>query len=261
MRSEGSTRLTRSARSALARGLLLLAAMAGGCGNPAVGSSGSDGGVGAGSFSVTVDDARQVRSVGVREPGAGRMLVVLGVTLRNHLEARPLPASQLSFAVQTAGALVHMALPESQLLAPACPVDVAVAMGGAVSCRLAFELADGDKPAKLLYSDLLSRMTSAAVPALATLGPVTCADFTKYEQAECLDCLDATRKRGGSCDAVLDPYYTECEPQISNGCIEPDSTGCLAIKVGCKQSPSAACQSALKALAQCRVEQCSMLCI
>jgi hypothetical protein len=233
-------------------GMIVLGIAFLGCG----GSNTSDGGGTAPTFSLKASDTKLRSAIAQLSAPGGTIYADVGLTLANISESKPLPANLLMFSLQTKGALVLGADPASAGLSPACPTNVNVAMGGMVSCRVAFSMPMSDAPDKLLYNDMTGRTASASVPPV----PGDCTGWSLPQSKACQGCIMTAYTMNGACTTPSADVRKACASELGQSCLDLSVLGCAMISQASNCMGSAACLAALKEYRDCLYTACNAKC-
>jgi hypothetical protein len=167
-------------------------------------------------FSISVDNAKLERAIAQTQAGPGDVFLDVSVTLTNSTESSPLPATFSRYSLETTSALVYPPSAASAALVPSCG-NVAVARGGHLTCRVAFELPADEMPSQIIYTSAMGDLVATApIPSASPLpcgGPgLRCSNGGEC----CTGVCDAAAKIcsliGGACAAAGAACHnpTEC---------------------------------------------------
>jgi hypothetical protein len=161
---------------------------------PPGGSDGGTIGTSNAQFSLAASSVQYVSTIQGSRPMTGRRFLTLTATVANSGEQRPLSVAAPLFSVLTKAGLSVGASGDSGLLAQPCAGDLSVAVGGMLSCSLAFEIPLADSPLTLVYDDTMRR-AQTDLTALLPQPP-----------------------DGGSACASVNPQATGCAPCVQQNC-------------------------------------------
>jgi hypothetical protein len=184
----------------------------------------------------------------------GNGYVVLVLTLANQGSLIALSTNPVLFSLRTDRSLVISISPAQG--ANPCNPAFSVAVGGTITCSLAFEVPNGQTPSDLLYDDLRGNKATASVPPPAAVTPPdACKETDAWFQnpsSACSTCLDNVFS--STCKTIATNYDTSCT--ACSGSCDSASDPCACER----QCDSTSCQSLFDALNKCTFDACQNVC-
>jgi hypothetical protein len=181
----------------------------------------------------------------------GRLFVLLDLTLRVAATATPASLAYNRFTLQSSSEETVAAWPGSSRLDVWCELGATVAPGGAESCEVAFEIAEGDLPVGLAWTDEEGRSASAPFEVAETPVPI-CEEIGWNGGGDCFSCRD------GVCTAESSRLNAlSCGPACS-ACANLSEGTCECVETNCHVD--AECRSAAEAYFECLVTTCGRYC-
>lgn len=182
-----------------------------------------------GAVTITASTALEVARVGGMAAGAGKVMVVVPVSVANGLE-EAIPVGYTLFRLRV-DALEQLPSAASAELEVACPVDALLSAGTAVQCAVAFEIQEGGEPSALIFQALDETLETPVSFEACTKCDGACADLTSSEYhcgacnkpvpsgASCVDgtptCPNGRYLCDGSCQSNDAQCYLSSTRQIS----------------------------------------------
>ena len=211
-----------------------------------------------------VDADQEPSGVGVRVDGyevrlrvagsgasTGRVFVKAELTLVNEAGEPAAPAAYNRFALETGAEASVRPWPGSLLLDRPCALDAEVAAGGALSCEVAFEVAEGDSPQVLHWSDDEGRAASAPFTGEPRPVPI-CEELGSSGSGDCFTCINesCSTERAALTGLPCGPACLACAT------VSEDACGC--VEASCPAGSG--CEDAGDAYFRCIVAACGRYC-
>ncbi len=226
---------------------------------PAGGGDGGTIGTSNAQFSLAASDVQYVGSIQGARPMTGRRFLTLTATLVNSGEQRPLSVAAPLFSVLTKGGLAVLASGDSSLLTQSCAADLSVAVGGQISCALAFEIPTGDTPTTLVYDDTMRRAQTDLTVLLPAMpdGGAGCAAAPTSPSSTCTQCVEQSCQN----ELMMLINNQQCLSQMS--CVDNavKNGQCADACSPCAMCPvDPTCSAEIMAFRSCAAANCTQPC-